>query len=61
MCNCDTSICMCDGTLVNSSYVDIGCDVPWRQFWPSTYDGRYTQLTLITLTLSLPKLDDYGS
>lgn len=42
-CNRRTGICMCDETLVNSSYVGIGCEQEWKTYWPSEYpyDGLF--------------------
>ena len=60
VCNRNTGICMCVETLVNSSFVGIGCETPWKQFWPSTFDSGYGQFTPLALAFVLPKWDEQG-
>jgi hypothetical protein len=45
---------------VNSSFVGIGCETPWKQFWPSQFDSGYGQFTPMSLAFSLPKWDEQG-
>jgi len=47
-CNRRTGICMCHETLVNSSYVGIGCEQEWKTYWPSKYpyDGLFKPLDI---------------
>ena len=50
-CNRKTGICYCTELDVNSSWVGIGCDIPYTQFWPDSYSSgsaffRTTKITI---------------
>jgi len=48
VCNRVTGICMCTETLVKDSYVGIGCETKWTQYWPSEYpyDGQFKTIEI---------------